>query len=45
MRDSVLELLNRMEALLARRTSRPPGDKKMVDDREALGTLQMIRAG
>lgn len=44
MRDSVLELLNRMEALLARRTSRPPGDKKMVDDREALGTLQMIRA-
>lgn len=44
MRDSVLELLNRLEALLQRRTSRPFLDKRLVDDREALGTVQMIRA-
>ncbi len=44
MRESVLELLTRLEALLARATVLPRTDKKVVDEREALGVLQMIRA-
>jgi len=44
MRDSVLELLARLEALLQRSTSVPLTDKKVVGEREALGVLQMIRA-
>ncbi len=45
MRESVLELLTRLEALLGRATVLPLTDKKVVvDEREALGVLRMIRA-
>lgn len=44
MRDSVLELLDRLEALLQRSAAVPLTDKRVVDQREALGVLEMIRA-
>ncbi len=44
MNDSVLELLNRLEALLQRTAALQRADKKAVDEREALGIVQMIRA-
>lgn len=44
MRDSVIELLARLEALFQRGASVPLTDKKVVDEREALGVLEMIRA-
>ena len=44
MRDSVFELLARLEAMLQRGAAVPLTDKKIVDEREALGMLEMIRA-
>jgi hypothetical protein len=44
MRESVFELLTRLELLLQRSTALPLTDKKVVDEREALGVLEMIRA-
>lgn len=44
MRDSVLELLIRLEALIQRGTAVPLTDRRVVDEREALGILQMVRA-
>jgi len=44
MPDSVLELLGRLEALFQRGASLPLTDKKVVDERAALGMVQMIRA-
>jgi len=43
MRESVFELLARLETLLQRSTAVPLTDKKVVDQREALGVLEMIR--
>lgn len=43
MNASVVELLNRLEALL-QHSAAPRGERKAVDEREALGILQMIRA-
>ena len=42
--DSVLELLDRLEALIARGSSVPWTDKRIVDEREALSLVQMMRA-
>jgi hypothetical protein len=44
MRESVFELLTRLEALLQRGAVVPLTDKKVVDEREAVGVLEMIRA-
>ena len=44
MRESVFELLTRLETLLQRGAAVPLTDKKMVDEREALGVIEMIRA-
>ena len=44
MRESVFELLARLEVLLQRGAAVPLTDKKVVDEREALGMLEMIRA-
>lgn len=44
MRESVFELLARLETLLQRSTAVPLTDKKVVDEREALSVLEMIRA-
>lgn len=42
--DSVFELLDRLEALIARGSSVPWTDKRIVDHREALSLVQMLRA-
>jgi hypothetical protein len=44
MRESVFDLLSRLEALLQRGAAVPLTDKKVVDEREALAVLEMIRA-
>ena len=44
MRESVFELLTRLEALLQRGAPVPLTDKRVVDEREALAVLQEIRA-
>ena len=44
MRESVFELLARLEVLLQRGAAVPLTDKKVVDEREVLGMLEMIRA-
>lgn len=44
MRESVFELLARLETLLQRSAGVPLTDKKVVGEREALGVLEMIRA-
>jgi cell division septum initiation protein DivIVA len=44
MRESVFELLTRLETLLQRGAGVPLTDKRVVDEREAIGVLEMIRA-
>ena len=43
MRESVLDLLTRLEALLQRATAVPLTEKKVIDEREVAGIVQMIR--
>ncbi|MDQ7829139.1 MAG: hypothetical protein QN122_11245 [Armatimonadota bacterium] len=42
--DTILALLDRLEAILTRGGHVPLTDKKVIDEREALGILRMIRA-
>ncbi len=42
--DSVIGLLDRLEAVVLRGTAVPLSDKRMVDVQEVLGLLRMVRA-
>jgi len=44
MRDAILDLLARLEALVRRAPVVPRTEQKIVDEREVLGVVQMIRA-